>query len=1070
MTSTSSINTLNQWVGNYNQTTYSPWVQPPTLSIQDNGSGILQVLLDGNLINNPSYDSSNNQLSWTGTNGNWSAATLTFTNNNYQLILQQDGNLVLTDAVGTILWSTGTSGQGVVQALMQTDGNFVLYNQVQPTNQPGSPSDAVWSTGTHGNSGAYLSLANNGTLAILSSTGSTLKTLYSGNGTSSSNSSLLETLLESQQELLSTIALNNSLFVGTSSFSGTLEVGINDSEINNASGSFLGELADFSLSYWADFYEFNASDSATVLEVIDNNGSFQIILSGSLVFEDWSYNPGINNLTGSWGQPTASSAQVNISITFFSYPDGSNGCTGTFTEIYQDGTSTTTTLSGQNTSSAIAAQNFLKALLTNPSFALTFEQEVQSIYSASTSITQANQQMNSWLNAQGYATNPNIIYQALIQMANTQLVTWTELYGNTFIQQTGPTLSLSGTSLTINQTSIQSPTFSTDTQGNPTVTWTIGNGNTTAGNLVFSQNYSSFQGNLQINATSPAYLLTGSLDSFAGSSSIVTSGQNNTYTTTLDGFAPVLAIIIDSDSDAIPQLCGVPLQNYTFSDSTLSWGFNGNSTAGQITFYYTSPFSLNSTPPSYVGPWFQGTLQFSANSPSFNYQGSVGNPVSFPLTNWTGNYGATALSTSSSSTLNQGPTLVIQSNGQSGIEILLNGTFINNWSYNCAYNLLTWITNDNATAAYLSFSSVNPTAQSSYAGPGFQGNLTQNGTTQNFSGILSNPSQLSDWIGIYGQAFLIPSSSTTAIAGPCLEIYLINNNPTVTLNFGNNQIATLPTSTYDQQTNTLTWSSSTGVNTSGSVAFVQQQSPTAQNSYVGNLFAGTLTIPDAVGSFSVGTYQYNGELGQPNTTPPSASKTPTWKAIIDDIKQAADDIVNLYFKYQNLRFYYDFGMELAEKNAAADAEDLANAEIDLADAIPDADTVFADMGPSINPSSPPTAKTPNQGNDPQTNPEASTSSADSSSQTIPDEQVKSSEPLPEESTSSQSTSSAGTESSGEVDDGIDDPEEVDEPFEADMPVDPPITTTTDTTTDVTTDVTADVTADVVADVEVIVIF
>ncbi|MFM8295753.1 MAG: hypothetical protein ACKN9E_14565, partial [Microcystaceae cyanobacterium] len=202
MTNNSSTNPLNQWVGNYNQTTYSPWAQPPSLIIQDNGSGTLEILLDGNPINNPSYDSSNNQLSWTGTNGNWSAATLTFTNNNYQLTLQQDGNLVLTNALGTILWSTGTSGKGVVQALMQTDGNFVLYNQVQPTNQPGSASNAVWSTETSKNPGAYLSLTNNGTLAILSSTGSTLKTLYSVDGTSSSNSSLLETLLESQQELL----------------------------------------------------------------------------------------------------------------------------------------------------------------------------------------------------------------------------------------------------------------------------------------------------------------------------------------------------------------------------------------------------------------------------------------------------------------------------------------------------------------------------------------------------------------------------------------------------------------------------------------------------------------------------------------------------------------------------------------------------------------------------------------------------------------------------------------------------------------------------------------------------
>lgn len=55
----------------------------------------------------------------------------------YALTLQDDGNLVLTDA-STPVWATNTSGAD--RAELQDDGNFVLY----------AGSEAVWSTQTSG--------------------------------------------------------------------------------------------------------------------------------------------------------------------------------------------------------------------------------------------------------------------------------------------------------------------------------------------------------------------------------------------------------------------------------------------------------------------------------------------------------------------------------------------------------------------------------------------------------------------------------------------------------------------------------------------------------------------------------------------------------------------------------------------------------------------------------------------------------------------------------------------------------------------------------------------------------
>jgi hypothetical protein len=49
-------------------------------------------------------------------------------NNAYYAIMQNDGNFVVykNDGSGKAIWSTGTNGSAAVKAIMQNDGNFVL--------------------------------------------------------------------------------------------------------------------------------------------------------------------------------------------------------------------------------------------------------------------------------------------------------------------------------------------------------------------------------------------------------------------------------------------------------------------------------------------------------------------------------------------------------------------------------------------------------------------------------------------------------------------------------------------------------------------------------------------------------------------------------------------------------------------------------------------------------------------------------------------------------------------------------------------------------------------------------
>jgi hypothetical protein len=73
-------------------------------------------------------------------------------------VYQSDGNLVLYDDVNRIpLWSSGTAATSTGHAVLQGDGNFVIYSA------QGTP---LWSTGTAGNANAVLVVQNDSNVVV----------------------------------------------------------------------------------------------------------------------------------------------------------------------------------------------------------------------------------------------------------------------------------------------------------------------------------------------------------------------------------------------------------------------------------------------------------------------------------------------------------------------------------------------------------------------------------------------------------------------------------------------------------------------------------------------------------------------------------------------------------------------------------------------------------------------------------------------------------------------------------------------------------------------------------------
>lgn len=100
----------------------------------------------------------------TADQGLYPGQSLTSCDGRFTLDMQGDGNLVLYFN-GSVLWASNTAGHSAGEALMQGDGNFVVYDAT------GTPD---WASGTPNNSGARIDLQNDGNLVVYSSSGTAL--------------------------------------------------------------------------------------------------------------------------------------------------------------------------------------------------------------------------------------------------------------------------------------------------------------------------------------------------------------------------------------------------------------------------------------------------------------------------------------------------------------------------------------------------------------------------------------------------------------------------------------------------------------------------------------------------------------------------------------------------------------------------------------------------------------------------------------------------------------------------------------------------------------------------------
>jgi YD repeat-containing protein len=81
------------------------------------------------------------------------------TDGRYELVMQNDGNLVLYGPSG-YMWQSRTGGSEGAFVIMGGDGNLALYDVHGNT---------LWTTGTSGNSGAYFTIQTDGNLVVYTS-------------------------------------------------------------------------------------------------------------------------------------------------------------------------------------------------------------------------------------------------------------------------------------------------------------------------------------------------------------------------------------------------------------------------------------------------------------------------------------------------------------------------------------------------------------------------------------------------------------------------------------------------------------------------------------------------------------------------------------------------------------------------------------------------------------------------------------------------------------------------------------------------------------------------------------
>jgi len=78
-------------------------------------------------------------------------------NRKYTLILQGDGNLVARDKQGKGIWNSNTVGSGATECVLQSDGNLLLKDR---------SGKVVWATNTDGFPNARLIMQDDGLLVL----------------------------------------------------------------------------------------------------------------------------------------------------------------------------------------------------------------------------------------------------------------------------------------------------------------------------------------------------------------------------------------------------------------------------------------------------------------------------------------------------------------------------------------------------------------------------------------------------------------------------------------------------------------------------------------------------------------------------------------------------------------------------------------------------------------------------------------------------------------------------------------------------------------------------------------
>jgi len=135
-----------------------------------NGSSGTRIVMqnDGNLV---MYTSSGGAVWASGTNQSVGSqvgvytlhknARITSPDYRFEAVMQTDGNFVLYFG-STVLWASGTNGTGADHVSFQSDGNLVVYD---------ASNNAKWVSGSNGTGATTLKMQSDGNLVIYNASG-----------------------------------------------------------------------------------------------------------------------------------------------------------------------------------------------------------------------------------------------------------------------------------------------------------------------------------------------------------------------------------------------------------------------------------------------------------------------------------------------------------------------------------------------------------------------------------------------------------------------------------------------------------------------------------------------------------------------------------------------------------------------------------------------------------------------------------------------------------------------------------------------------------------------------------